>query len=54
MSGSIPRNGRPLTCAQNNKGIVFVYGGYDGENPLRSLLEYHIKGNIFSFFFFQS
>jgi N-acetylneuraminic acid mutarotase len=44
--GSLPFTARALNGVVASNGNFYVYGGYDGKKPVRSLIEYRPKENI--------
>jgi len=44
--GTLPFPPRPLMGVVDDRNVVYLYGGYDGKNPLRGLIEYDSKESI--------
>jgi N-acetylneuraminic acid mutarotase len=36
ISGVVPKTARPLTCVVDKHGFVYVFGGFDGQHPVRT------------------
>jgi len=49
VTGSLPPTGRPLVGAMDHrKGVIYVYGGYDGQYAVGTFLEFELKSKKWS------